>query len=248
MDTYNQNAIEIEQLEKGLVVLNGLAREEYHEDLDSVLRDPTRTQDERLLRIGRLLGVLLKEPFAKAVSIDPTIDPTTSVTGAYRAWELDGSAFDIPEKQTTWQYEVLESLYLESLDKKEAEEYREAKKAGLPETVKVVAIFAQGLQGERSFFWYLAVSTRKHICREPALRKEIEAEVKASQQGGGAVQLVTMGTASTTVATALVQHVPWLAGVGAPLIAGLVLWLMLYISRIGIDAFCQWAGDYVVKE
>ena len=216
MDTNDQNAIETEQLQKGLELLNNLAQEEYHEDLNSNMPDPTQ-QQERLLRIGRLLGVVLKEPFATAVPRDPT----TSSTGAYRAWNLlDESAFNTPAKQTTWQYGVLESL---------------CKEEGKPQTVYD---FAHYLQYERSFFGYLAISTSKWICGDPALKQKIDTEVKASQQGGGAVQLISKGTLSTTVATLLVLHVPWLAVAGAPLIAGFVL----LIICIGTDAFCEWAA------
>src|SRR5437588_8101445 len=93
MHTNNQNAIEIEQIQEGLEVLKSLAQEEYHEDLDSIMADTSRTQEERLLRVGRLVGVVLKKPFATAVPINPA----TSHTGAYQGWQLNSSAFDIPE-------------------------------------------------------------------------------------------------------------------------------------------------------
>src|SRR2546430_2668775 len=109
MNTNDQNAIETEQMQEGLAVLNNLAQEEYHKDLDSILADPARTQEERLLRVGRLVGVVLKEPFATAVPIDPT----TSYTGAYRGWGLNIEAFDASEKQATWQYGVLEAFLKE---------------------------------------------------------------------------------------------------------------------------------------
>src|SRR6266487_1575900 len=219
MNTNDQNVIEIEQIQEGLAVLNSLAQEEYQEDLDSILADTARTQEERLLRVGRLLGVVLKEPFASSV---PIVDPATSVTGAYRGWALDEGAFDIPENRTTWQYEVLEALRKEEV---------------WPSTVYDLALT---LQYERGFFACLATSTRKYICGDPALRQKIDAEVKASLPGGGAVQLLTRGAASTMVTTTLVQLVPWLAVAGAPLIAGLVLLIM----SIGLDAFCDWSVQF----
>jgi hypothetical protein len=111
------------------------------------------------------------------------------------------------------------------------------KEEGWPPTVYV---FADYLQFESGFFAYLATSTRKYICGDPALRQKIDAEVKASLPGGGAVQLLTRGAASTMVATTLVQLVPWLAVAGAPLIAGLVLLIM----SIGLDAFCDWSVQF----
>lgn len=220
MDTNDQNVIEDERIQTGLAVLNSLAQEEYHTDLNGILVDTTRTQNERLLRVGRLMGVVLKEPFATVVPIDPT----SSRTGAYRGWKLDDTAFAKPEeeKQTIWQYRVLESLRTED--------------GGYPTVYEL----ATHLQYESGFFGYLANSTRKYICGNPALTQKIDAEVKASQQGVGGVQLISRGTVSTMVATTLVQLVPWLAGAGTPLIAGFVLLIM----SIGLDAFCAWSEQF----
>jgi hypothetical protein len=218
MNTNGQNAIDTEQIQKGLAVLSSLALEEYHEDLDSILADTAQTEDERLLRVGRLMGVVLKEPFATGIDINPA----TSYTGAYRGWVLNGSAFAEAEKQATWQYEVLEALREEN-----------------PEHPTVYAL-AERLQFEKGFFGCLANSTRKYICGDPALRQKIDTEVKAGQQGRVTVQLLTRGTASTIVATTLVQLVPWLAIAGAPIIAGLVLLIM----SIGLDAFCDWSKQF----
>ncbi len=226
MDTNAQNAIETGQLRKGLAVLNTLAQEEYHKDLDSILTDQIREQYDRLLRVGRLLGVILKEPFASSVPIVDPEDPTQSSTGAYHGWALlDKGAFDAPEKQATWQYEVLETL---------------RKEQGIP----TVYDFAVWLQRERGFFTYLAASTCNYISRDPALKQKIGAEAKAGQQDGGAIQLISMGTTSTLIATTLTQHVPWLSAVahdptGVGVLSGFVLLIMI----IGIGAFCQWTAD-----
>jgi hypothetical protein len=221
MNTNDQNVIETKQIQEGLVVLNSLAQEEYHIDLNSILADTARTQEERLLRVGRLVGVVLKEPFATAVPIDPA----TSHTGAYRGWQLiNESKFDVPEIQATWQYGVLESLQ---------------KEEGWPRTVYE---FADYLQVESGFWGFLIKSTRKYICGDPALRQKIDAEVKASLPSGGTVSLATMGTVA--LANILVQYVPWLAGAGTPLIAGLCLWLVLCIRAVGTDAFCDWSKQF----
>lgn len=221
MNTNDQNTIEIKQIQEGLKVLESQAQEEYHDDLDSILADTARTQEERLQRIGRLVGVVLKQPFATAMPINPA----DSHTGAYQGWQLiNESKFDVPEIQATWQYGVLESLQ---------------KEEGWPRTVYE---FADYLQFESGFWGYLINSTRKHICGDPALRQKIDAEVKASLPSGGTVSLATMGTME--LANILVQYVPWLARAGTPLIAGLCLWLVLYIRAVGTDAFCDWSKQF----
>src|SRR5439155_13993077 len=102
--------------------------------------------------------------------------------------------------------------------------------------------FVDLLQTERGLFGYLFYSTHKYICGDPALKQKIDTEVKAILPGGGTVPLAAMGT--TELANILVQNVPSLSGAGALLIAGLCLWLVLYIRRIGTDAFCDWSEQF----
>ena len=52
------------ELEKALQQLDTLAQAEYHDSLRKVITAPGDSDERRLLRIGRLLGVILKEPFA----------------------------------------------------------------------------------------------------------------------------------------------------------------------------------------
>jgi hypothetical protein len=235
MNINDQNTIAIEQIQEGLAALNSLAQEEYQEDLDSILTDPTRTQDERLVRVGRLLGVVLKEPFAVPVSPPPT----KSETGAHRAWEVsnnDYTVFDTMRDVTgnpPWQYNALEALRIE---------YPE-QQGWLPLTVGELA---RDLQNERGFFACLAASTRKYICGDQALKQKIDADLKASQQSGKVGQFTTVAL-STYIADILVHHVPALAAGGTsaiPIVSGLLIVIYVTSKDIGIDAFCSWVAQY----
>ena len=63
--------------------------------------------EERLLRIGRLIGVVLKEPFA----LEKDLVAPSPYSGAYRSWELEpATKFDDPSIQCSWQYQALEAL------------------------------------------------------------------------------------------------------------------------------------------
>jgi hypothetical protein len=103
--------------------------------------------------------------------------------------------------------------------------------------------FALNAQHERGFFGYLTISIRKYLCRDPELRKQIEEHVEYTRQAGYGITSISpewvVGSAGLALGSLLVQSIPVLALVGAPVIAGLVV----IIYTIGIDAFCQWAAN-----
>jgi hypothetical protein len=53
-----------EELEAALRELDHLAREEYHASLPEVVTRSGDNDEARLVRVGRLIGVMLKQPFA----------------------------------------------------------------------------------------------------------------------------------------------------------------------------------------
>jgi hypothetical protein len=99
-------AVSVAELQSGLATLDNLARAEYGTDLGGILTDPNRDEADRLWRIGRLIGITIKEPFATPVSIDPS----SSVTGSRRAWLLNEDSFDLVSNRATWQYRTLKNL------------------------------------------------------------------------------------------------------------------------------------------
>jgi hypothetical protein len=219
--------MEATELVESLRQLDTLAHDEYHVSLAEVIAQPGDNDERRLLRVGRLLGVILKEPFATPNKLK---EPSR-YSGAYRAWELDAKAFE--STQSRWQYRALEALrsdpdVIQSL-------------GGQLPTVYALADLAQG---ERGFFWYVAMSCRRYLCRDPKLRTRIDAEVQMAKLAGLDVRNITpeiiVASGGVTIGTVLVQNIPVLGIMGAPVIAGLVL----IIYCIGIDAFCRWASDH----
>lgn len=213
-----------EELKKGFGLLNELAEAEYHQSLDQMLRDAPSPVDPSL-QIGRLIGVMLKQPFAKAVDL-PRPSPRS---GAYRAWELaSDDVLTAGNKRSTWQYQALERL---------AEEtgYRDAHQLALD------AHFESG------FFACLARSTAKYICGDAKIRKDIKKAVDEAKRSGLNISVtspeVVVGAAGLSLGILLIQSVPILGVVGAPVIAGFVL----IIYRIGVDAFCDWTRSYDVR-
>lgn len=221
--------MKLEDLEAALRQLDSLAREEYRVSLADVATRAGDNDEARLLRLGRLLGVILKQPFATA----KTLEEPSPYSGAYRSWELGPEAmFHEADTRGSWQYQALEALrsdpeVIQSL-------------GWQPQTVYSLA---QDAQFERGFFGYLAVSCRRYLCRDPKLRSEIDRQVQTAKRAGLDLKSVTpetiVASGGLAVGATLVQSIPVLGMMGAPVIAGLIF----IIYSIGIDAFCRWARE-----
>jgi len=214
--------MEIEtKLRAGLAELDELSRYEYHENLDKVLSLDHGDQDvESALRVARLIGVVIKQPFAERVERN---EPSFR-TGAYREWLLiDEGSFKKQEGKMIWQARLLEEL---------------AQEMNFSSTYQL----ASYAHYESGFFECLAKSVRKHVCSDlPSGRKVKDAVARARsplKHEATASRDVIAGTAGASIAAALMSAVPFLGIVGAPVIAGIVL--ILY--KIGIDAFCEWVS------
>lgn len=222
-----------EELTNGFRQLNTLAQEEYHEPLTKVALGP-EDDEKRLLRLGRLIGVVLKEPFAMGLDLASP----SQYSGAYRAWELKPEAkFQDASVRDSWQYQALESLRTD------------------PDVISTlgwqpvnVYDLAQTAHNERGFFSFLAVSCRKYLCKDKKLRAEIDGEIKAAKSRGLNLKNVTpetvVASGGLVIGTWLIQAIPVLGIMGAPVIAGIIF----IIYTIGVDAFCSWASDRALRE
>ena len=82
------------------------------------------------------------------------------------------------------------------------------------------------------------------MSRHPKLRSQIDREVQRAKRVGLDLKNITpeiiVASGGLTIGAALVQNIPALAMMGAPVIAGLVF----IVYSIGLDAFCRWANDH----
>ena len=211
-------------LKEGLDTLDFLARAEYRQSLSEVAGDPDTHQ--RYVRLGRLVGVLLKKPFAEAQSLDQP----SPYTAAYWSWELV-DANDFEKQAAAWQYQVLAQIREEL-----PPEY------GFLQSETIYGL-AQYAHNERGLFSLFALTLRKYICGNEAIRKAVEDAVEASGKIGTKIPVVTpeaiVGTGGLALGLYLVQNIPILGMVGAPGIDAVVI--ILY--AIGVRAFCEWSGQ-----
>jgi hypothetical protein len=212
-------------IKAGFDELDLLADVEYHQPLSDVLAHPDK--DKVAERIGRLVGVLIKEPFATAS--DLTIP--SQRTAAYRSWQLkETREFDVVAAASPWQYKLLDNI-----------------RAELALSITTYQL-AQEAYYESGFFGLYARTLRKYICGDANVRKKVDDAFKAYARMGGSLKAPTpegiVGAGGLTLGVYLVQAVPALGMAGAPVIAGVIL--ILYV--LGVSAFCQWSESPRIDE
>ncbi len=217
-------------LQYGFTQLDSLAREEYREALQDIASD--RNPQRSAVRIGRLVGVILKEPFATSESLTAP----SYRTGAYRAWHLEPpEQFDTPEKTRTWQYQTLAQIRREL-----------AVDSPYYDSMSVYQL-ALDAQHETGFFGYFARTLRKYICGDPEIRKKVESVI-GQAKGDKNIPTITpefaVGSGGLALGAYLVQTIPILGMVGAPVIAAVVV--ILY--TLGVNAFCEWSANLRTDE
>jgi hypothetical protein len=209
---------------KGFDELNKLSLEEYHQTLEEVLADGGEVAAER---VGRLIGVLIKQPFA--VKVDRS--SATFKSRAYREWNLVlENEFRSLSYEDLWQYRLLND-YL--------------RPAALQDDPKATDAYKTALyaQQESGFFGLLLKNVGGYICGDPEIRKIVDEAFKRLGKGTGISKAPTpesvVASGGLALGVYLVRIVPALGTVGAPVIAGLVT--VIYV--LGVQTFCEWRNS-----
>ena len=212
----NESSLKQELL-VGLAELERLAMADYAQRLLSLVGKNTDSPATTILRIGRLMGVSMKEPFSTSRRRPkPTRD-----TGSKRAWTLAPDLLlRAAGKHKSWQYATLNAM---------------ASEFGISPSE-----MATLLRRERNFFGFLAMSVHKYICGDPKIRAKVQKNVAVARGAGLTLKVqapeVMVAASGVALGSYLVSIAPLLGYVGAPVIAGMVL--VLY--TVGVDAFCNW--------
>jgi hypothetical protein len=212
------------EIAKGFQQLNELSLAEYREPIERLIQEPDPLHGA--LRLGRLIGVMLKEPFAESLSRQ---QPSFR-TGAFREWHLLNQDVFEQKPATTWQFVALKELKAE-IGKED------------PRVANMTSVyaFAQDAHHETGFFGYFAQALKKYICGDKNTRAKIDVAIKEMKKVG--VPQVSpesiVGAGGLSLGAYLIHVVPMLGFMGAPVIAAIVL--ILY--TLGVDAFCNWAAS-----
>jgi len=216
--------METAEFQQGFESLARLADKEYHQTLAEVSGDDDRERASN--RLGRLVGVTLKEPFATSEKL-----PTPSYrSAAYREWNLVPKAtFEEEARTATWQYKVLADV-----------------KSGLGQDdpyLRDLSMydFARRAHNETGFFGFFAQAVRRYVCGDPEIRAKVESAIEESRKSGTPASAmspeVIAASGGAALGTSLIAAVPFLGFVGVPVIVALVL--ILY--RLGVEGFCEWS-------
>ncbi len=186
-------------------LLNHLAQGEYGQTLGSILSD--KAQELAFKRVGRLLGVYLKEPFAISFSFDP--DSPSNWARSQRFWEIR----NIPDPNVIASHEARFSLL--------------AQIAGdWHRPIEYVA--------EYNVFLWLCRKFRPIVCGEAKTLENSEKIAKDLEKQGIDVATLSMnqgfGIAAVTVASYLSQQLPDLAN-HSPIVTGATLLVLCFGQR-----------------
>lgn len=185
--------------------MDDLSRGEYGLPFPNVLHDSDELLSFR--RVGRLLAVSIKHPFAQSFPYDPELP--SNWARSKRCWEIRGSVAPqtICDHQT--QFDVL---------------------------VQVAADWKRPIEfvAEFNIFHFLCKRLRPVVCGEAKSLENAEKIAKDLQKAGTDVALFSpnqlLGATSVTVATYLVQSVQILSG-NAPLVTGATLLAVCFGQR-----------------
>lgn len=219
---------EAEALRQGVQLLGKLAAEEYHStSLDELLGElPT---EKGKLRFMRLLGVMLKEPFAESVATEPS-----EATGAYRAWQWRPDKILAEQADAEWQYQTLQGIYKDRRGQPADEKPVPA--ADLRQFLECEGVF------EKRLSLHLLDAMQKHLCGNAEAVKAVEeALAKAKLQGGSLVNPMPASVipgVGVGVCALVATSLPHAALLGP--IAGGVTVLIL---NIGLSGFCSWVKE-----
>jgi hypothetical protein len=175
------------------------------------------------LAYGRLLGIMLKEPFSSRVLRER---PSESTGGSYN-WLWDPERVRDQSTHDTWQYRALQALVKE-------------RKAIVHPTEDNVGEFInyEGVLESR-ILMYLMKSAHENLCNHRRKRQSIQKVLGETYKLTSARPDIP--TATATVVSALVASFGRYGVLLGPLAGGLAL----MIARIGLDAFCLWASNEV---
>ena len=204
---------------EGLHQLDELAVGEYGETLDSIMSSPD--QALVLRRIGRLMSVWYKQPFAESFPYNPDIP--TNWARAQRCWEIHNqpSSALIDNNKDCVEFLVLVSKELDR---------------------PVEVLF------EFNIFMSLCKKLKSIVCDEVEVLKRAEKIAKELNKQGNNVSLITtnqvLGAAAVAFATYLVQNSSWLQGSHMPIVTGFTI---LAVS-IGQNRLCNLITDFIESD
>jgi hypothetical protein len=228
-----------DDVQRALVSLKGLAKEEYGHSIDELfaIEEPVSAVNEfdaaamqvlnstdAFWRVGRLIGITIKEPFAEGC----TLGAQPSQTGAQRRWDLKEGVLGHAHPNW-WQYELIVDFLA---NQERTGDFDWLPTPNLSEAERVRR-FLEDANSERGVFRAIVIAIRRKICRDrDNLPEESASKGKISAEP---VDLLAVGSIQI-VSAQLGEQVSWLAD---PRMSVVTTGVALLILRYGVDGFCR---------
>jgi hypothetical protein len=212
-------------LENDIEEFDRISRAHYRRPFSELLADVDSPLGRK--QFARLLGVMVKEPFAETEDRPPA-KATKAVKGL--KWKTDADIRKLAPG--TWQFEFIRELSSEKKGRKISDE----------DAIEELTYFKY----ESSLGKAVFQAFRERICGDPKTSAVVRAAVAEAKKSG--VKLIDPSTASLSVGVASVIAVAVasilpaaLAAVASPVIGGVALLLM----QVGVDGFCAWSKQVI---
>ena len=179
---------------------------------------------------ARLIGVMLKEPFADSVHRTKSIS-TEAVIALH--WKQNDELRRLAPG--TWQFLMMRALL-------------DASGTHQPLTDEQAFGKLTYYKYETSLAKFVLQAFRKRICGDAKASKEVSAAIAEAKRAGvnltkPTTAYLSVGFASTVALSVANLMPPTVAAVGAPVIGGIALLLI----QVGVDGFCAWSREAIAE-
>ena len=215
-------------LKQAIQKLSTLSQSEYKENLNTLMKGQGENKNKEILRYNRLLGVMLKEPFAHSFK---QAEPSER-SGAYFSWVWQPEKLIDENSKKVWQYDAINYIYSNRISKTR------------PTESELLKFLKDDVSTENGLSTYLLASIRKHLCGNKNASREITQAIEEIRRQGISIvdpnvrNLISLS--SMGVVTMMIKYIPNGEMLG-PLAGGITL----LILNIGLDTFCNWVSAKV---
>jgi hypothetical protein len=232
-------SISRDDVQRARASLERLAKEEYGNSIEELfaIEEPVTATNEfdatamqvlnstdAFWRVGRLIGITIKEPFADHCALDAR----PSQTGALRRWDLKEDVLGHAHPDW-WQYELIVDFLA---DQERTGDFDWLPSPNLSDAERVRQ-FLEDANSERGVFRAVVIAIRRKICRDRD--NQPEEPTSKGRISTDPVEILAVGSIQT-VAAQLGEQVSWLAD---PRMSAVTTGVALLILKYGYDGFCR---------
>jgi hypothetical protein len=180
------------------------------------------------LQYARLLGVVVKEPFAQSFKRRPSTATKARIGLKWRS----NDELRAKGVQETWQFQLVREIVREETGQK------------VVSTEDTISFIEHQARYETELGKHLFRAFRKRICGSPEASKAVREAINQAKKKGVNLVAPTVAGISTGAASLVAIAIASLfsgpiAVAAAPVIGGITL----LVLQVGVDGFCEWSRE-----